>query len=561
MIMTKYDTKTKSSKLISKRGLDVINDPRLNKGTAFPYHERNEFGLRGLVPPRCTTIETQVQRVMGNYYRKTDALEKFIFLSALQGRNECLFYRVLLENLEEMTPIIYTPTVGLACQKFGALYRRTRGMYFSVADKGLFRKMMDNWPENEVDIIVVTDGSRILGLGDLGANGMGIPVGKLSLYVAAGGIHPNRTLPVLIDVGTNNQDLLNDPLYLGINKTRLTGNPYYELIDEFIEGVQNRWPGALIQFEDFTNDHAFHLLEKYRAKVLCFNDDIQGTGAVALAGLLGALRITEGKLEEQKIVFQGAGTAAIGIADMIVAGIVEESGISPKEARKHFWFLDSKGLITTRRGNKLQAHKIPYARDTEYLPSLQAVIKKVKPTVLMGLSGQAQSFTESVVKEMARHVKRPIIFALSNPTSKAECTARQAYKWTDGRAVFAAGSPLDPVEYKEKRYVPGQGNNMFIFPGIGLGVLACGSKKVTDSMFYTAARTLAKRVTDADLNQGTVYPGLKRIRQITESIAAAVCRVGYKEGVATMPEPDDILSYIQNKMYHPVYPDFVSANS
>ncbi len=553
MTITKYDTTIQSKKQVTKRGLDVINDPRLNKGTAFPYNERDQFGLRGLVPPRCTTIETQVQRVMGNYYRKTDPLEKFVFLSALHGRNECLFYRVLLENLEEMTPVIYTPTVGLACQKFGALYRRTRGMYFSVEDKGMFRKMMDNWPENEISVIVVTDGSRILGLGDLGANGMGIPVGKLSLYVAAGGIYPNRTLPVLIDVGTNNQDLLNDPLYLGINKTRLTGEKYNELMDEFVEGVQDRWPGALIQFEDFTNDHAFYLLEKYRHQMLCFNDDIQGTGAVALAGLLGALRIAGGKLEDQKIVFLGAGTAAVGIANMIVAGIVEESGIRPEEARKQLWFLDSKGLITTRRGDTLKAHKIPYARDMEFIPTLTEVIRKVKPTVLMGLSGQANSFTETVIKEMARHVKRPIIFALSNPTSKAECTARQAYTWTDGKAVFASGSPFEPVEHKGQMYVPGQGNNMFIFPGVGLGLVACGAKKVTDSMFYTAARTLAKRVTDTDLHQGTVYPGLKRIRQITESIATAVCRVAYKEGLATVPVPDDILSYIQNQMYHPAY--------
>jgi malate dehydrogenase (oxaloacetate-decarboxylating)(NADP+) len=354
-------------------------------------------------------------------------------------------------------------------------------------------------------------------------------------------------------VGTNNQDLLNDPLYLGINKTRLTGEKYNELMDEFVEGVQDRWPGALIQFEDFTNDHAFYLLEKYRHQMLCFNDDIQGTGAVALAGLLGALRIAGGKLEDQKIVFLGAGTAAVGIANMIVAGIVEESGIRPEEARKQLWFLDSKGLITTRRGDTLKAHKIPYARDMEFIPTLTEVIRKVKPTVLMGLSGQANSFTETVIKEMARHVKRPIIFALSNPTSKAECTARQAYTWTDGKAVFASGSPFEPVEHKGQMYVPGQGNNMFIFPGVGLGLVACGAKKVTDSMFYTAARTLAKRVTDTDLHQGTVYPGLKRIRQITESIATAVCRVAYKEGLATVPVPDDILTYIQNQMYHPAY--------
>jgi len=544
---------------VSKSGWDLINDPQLNKGTAFSLRERDDFGLHGLLPPKCATMETQVYRIMENYYRKSDPLDKFIFLTSLQDRNETLFYRILLDHLESMTPIIYTPTVGLACQQFGHIFRQSRGMYFSSEDRGKIRTIMDNWPQDDVDIIVVTDGSRILGLGDLGANGMGIPIGKLSLYIACGGIYPSRTLPVMMDVGTNNIDFLNDSLYLGINQTRLRGEAYYDLMDEFMQAVNDRWPGILVQFEDFSNDHAFALLDRYREDYLCFNDDIQGTGSVALAGLISALRETGGNLGDQKIVFFGAGAAAIGIANMVAAGIMEEGGISMDKARRCFWFLDSNGLVSTKRGDQLVEHKLPYARNEVWLPDLLAVVKKVKPTVLMGLSGQPQSFNEEVLSEMARHVERPIIFALSNPTSKAECSAEQAYNWTEGRAIFASGSPFDPVEYKGKVYIPGQGNNMYIFPGIGLGASLCGAKKITDSMFYVAAKTLASRITREKLAQGNVFPELNRIRQITESIASAVIRLAYDQGLATEPKSDDILKFIQSKMYHPVYKDYVKA--
>jgi len=504
-------------------------------------------------------MDTQVQRVMENYRRKTDPMEKFIFLAALHDRNETLYYKVLMENLMEMTPIVYTPVVGFACQQFGHIYRKNRGMYLSLHEKGRVAEVLENWPEDVVDIIVVSDGSRILGLGDLGANGMGIPIGKLALYVAGAGLYPCKTLPILIDVGTDNEDLLNDPLYLGINQRRVHGDEFYEFVDEFVKAAVARWPKVLIQWEDFTNDKAFPLLNKYRDEVLCFNDDIQGTGAVALAGLLGALRAKGEKLADQRIIFYGAGSAAVGIADMICAGMVEESGISLEEARKRFWLLDSKGLVTTKRKGKLQDHKIPYARDEKSIEGLLEVTKQVKPTILVGVSGQPQTFTEDVVKTMHKHCEKPIVFALSNPTTKSECTAEQAYTWTAGEAIFASGSPFDPVRLEGKIYVPGQGNNMFIFPGVGLGAAICGATKVTDSMFFTAAKTLAHMVTDEELETGTVYPDLTKIRQISCAIAAAVCRLAYDEGLASEPEPVDILTHVRKNMYRPEYPRYIAV--
>lgn len=541
------------------RGTDVLNEPLLNKGTAFSLDERDALGLRGLVPPRVVSLEDQVTRVLENYQRKTDPLEKFIFLTSLHDRNENLYYKVLMENLMEMTPIVYTPVVGAACQQFGHIYRKNRGMYISHHDKGQIRQIFDNWNQDEIDIIVVSDGSRILGLGDLGANGMGIPIGKLALYVAGGGIFPCKTLPILLDTGTNNEELLADNLYLGVDEKRIEDDEYYELVDEFVLAVKDRWPKALIQWEDFTNDHAFPLLEKYRNDVLSFNDDIQGTGAVALSGLLGAMRMKEEKLADQRIIFYGAGSAAVGIADMIVAGIVEESGMSEEEARKLFWLLDSQGLVVKDGPRALQDHKIPYARDGKHIDNLLEAIKEVKPTILVGVSGQGQSFTEEIINEMHTHVNKPVIFALSNPTSKSECSAEQAYHWTDGDVIFASGSPFDPVRFDGKIFVPGQGNNMFIFPGVGLGASMCQSSQVTDAMFYTAAKTLAEMVTDEELALGTVYPDLTKIRLISATIATAVCRMAFDAGMAGIEEPDDIFKYVQDHMYQPEYPHYVAA--
>ena len=542
------------------RGTDVLNEPLLNKGTAFSLDERESLGLQGLLPPKVVDIDEQVVRVLENYQRKTDPLEKFIFLTSLHDRNETLYYKVLTENLMEMTPIVYTPVVGAACQQFGHIYRKNRGMYISARDKGSIRKMFDNWNQDEVDIIVISDGSRILGLGDLGANGMGIPIGKLALYVAGGGIFPCKTLPILLDTGTNNEELLADPLYLGLNQHRIDDDEYYELVDEFVRAVQDRWPKALIQWEDFTNDHAFPILNKYRDDVLCFNDDIQGTGAVALSGLLGGMRMKNEKLSEQRIIFYGAGSAAVGIADMIVAGIVEDSGMSEEEARKLFWLLDSQGLVVKNGPRPLQDHKIPYARDEEHIPGLLEVVKAVKPTILVGVSGQGQTFTEDIVKQMMKYSDQPIIFALSNPTTKSECTAQQAYKWTKGRAIFASGSPFDPVRMKGKIYVPGQGNNMFIFPGVGLGAAMCQAKKVTDAMFYTAAKTLAHLVTEEELALRTVYPDLRKIRKISLTIATAVCEMAFDEGLARVERPENIKAWVKKNMYVPDYPKYAAAS-
>jgi malate dehydrogenase (oxaloacetate-decarboxylating)(NADP+) len=544
---------------VKQRGLEILNNPMLNKGTAFTPSEREALGLSGLLPPYRDDMDEQLQRVMENYWRNTEPLDKYIFLTALADRNTTLFYRILLEHLHEMTPILYTPTVGHACQKFGHIYRKNRGMYISLQHQGRMDRVLANWPADEVDIIVVSDGSRILGLGDLGANGMGIPIGKLILYVAGAGLHPERTLPILLDAGTDNEDLLCDPLYLGATQRRLRGDAFYEFADEFIQAAVRRWPNVLIQFEDFTNDKAFPLLNRYRDEILCFNDDIQGTGAVALSGLLAAMRKKGEKLAAQRIVFCGAGSAAVGIADMICAGIVAESGMTMAEARKLVYMVDSKGLVTRERPGELAEHKLPYARVDEPAGELLEIVKRIKPTALIGASGQPHTFTEEVVKTMCGHCRQPIIFALSNPVSKAECTAEEAYRWSDGTAIFASGSPFAPVQYGGRRFVPGQGNNMFIFPGLGLGVVLSGTHKVTDEMFFTAAQTLAHMVTEEELEAGTMYPDLGKIRQISLAIATAVGRMVWDGGMTRYQEPGDIRQYMRERMYRPIYRPFVAA--
>ena len=470
------------------RGTEILTDPLLNKGAAFTIRERDELGLRGLVPPKVSTLDEQLERVLENYHSKTDPMEKYIFLAGLHDRNETLYYKVLMENMKEMTPIVYTPIVGKACQQFGHIYRKNRGMYISINDRGHIRRIFDNWEQEEVDIIVVSDGSRILGLGDLGANGMGIPIGKLALYVAGGGIFPCKTLPILLDTGTNNEMLLNDPLYLGVNKRRAADKEFYELVDEFVNAAVDRWPNVLIQWEDFTNNHSFTLLEKYRDRVPSFNDDIQGTGAMVLAGLYGALRIKEERLDEQRIVFFGAGSAASGISHNILTGMMLDSGLSEAEALKHFWVYDKFGLVTEANQDQVPASIAKFARKGKSITDLLTLIKQVKPTVLIGVSGQGKAFNEAIIREMHKHVSKPIIFALSNPTRNSECTAEQAYTWTDGEAIFASGSPFRAVRLNGRILTAGQGNNMYIFPGVGLGAKLCGAKRVTDSMFIAAAR-------------------------------------------------------------------------
>ena len=536
-------------------GVDLLHDPKLNKGTAFTEEERDKLALRGLLPPRIFTGEEQSKRILENFHNKTDDLEKYIYMVALQDRNETLFYRTVIDNIEEIMPIIYTPVVGKACQLFGHIWRRPRGLYLTLNDKGRIAEVLRNWPMKKVGIIVVTDGERILGLGDLGANGMGIPIGKLALYTACAGVHPSLCLPITIDVGTNNEELLNDPLYIGLLQTRLRGEVYDEMIDEFIWAVQDVFPGALIQFEDFSNQNAFRLLRKYQDQVCTFNDDIQGTASVTLAGIYSAIRITGQMLTDQKILFQGAGEAGVGIANLIVSAL-EAEGMSHDEAKRKCWLVDSKGLVVKSRDN-LQDHKLTYAHDHKRVSSLISAMETLKPTILIGVSGQPQTFTQPIVEAMGKINEQPVIFALSNPTSKAECTAEQAYSWTNGRAIFASGSPFDPVTLNGKTYVPGQGNNAYVFPGVGLGIIESGARHVTNEMFFAAAKALAKEVSEDDLAKGSVYPPLPQIRDVSAVIASVVAEVAYERGLATVERPDDLLDYMKSRQYQPDYESYV----
>jgi len=536
------------------RGVKILHDPLRNKGTAFTVAEREALKLTGLMPPRVHTPAEQELRVLGNIRRKPTDLERYLYLVALQDRNETLFYRVVMNNIEEMMPLIYTPTVGQACQEFQHIFRTPRGFYVSLQDRGRVREILQNWPHKEARIIVVTDGERILGLGDLGADGMGIPIGKLSLYTACAGIHPTQCLPVMFDVGTNNESLLNDPLYNGLECRRVRGEEYDELFEEFVTAANEVFPGVLIQLEDFGNTNAFRLLAQYRDRVCLFNDDIQGTGAVAVAGIIAALRISGGKLSDQKILFLGAGEAGLGIAEVFVSALAEE-GISPEEARKHCWFVDTRGLIVADRGT-IAEHKLPYAHEYRQIDDFLEAVRSLKPTAILGLSGQPGVFTRDIIGAMAEINERPIIFALSNPTSKAECTAEQTYEWSDGRAIFASGSPFDAVKLGNQTFVPGQGNNAYIFPGVGLGVIVSGARTVTSEMFLAAAHTLANQVSSSDLERGRVYPPLSRIRQVSALIARDIAKIAYDNGLTDKREPEDIDAEIHKAMYQPVYPHY-----
>ncbi|HAZ09151.1 MAG TPA: NAD-dependent malic enzyme [Elusimicrobia bacterium] len=551
MPATKIPPSAKTSVHPGKTGVDLLHNPSLNKGTAFTNEERKKLGLLGLLPPRVSTMDQQVLRLINNIRRQTSDLQKYVEMIALLDRNETLFYRAVQDYIDELMPIIYTPTVGAACQMYAHIFRRSRGIFITKYEKGAVKQVLKNWPHQDVRVIVVTDGERILGLGDLGCNGMGIPVGKLSLYTACAGIHPEQTLPVMLDVGTNNEKFLNDPLYLGMPEKRIAGKEYDDLIHEFVQAVQEVFPKALIQFEDFANHNAFRLLEKYRDEICTFNDDIQGTASVTLAGLFSTTRLTGMALKDMKILFHGAGEAAIGIADLIVGAMVAE-GLTKEEAKKRCWFVDSKALVESSRSD-LQDHKKPYAHKHPPVGNLAAAVKVLKPTALIGVSGMAKQFTKEIVEEMSRINQRPVIFALSNPTSQAECSAEEAYVWSDGRALFASGSPFAPVEHQGRTYVSGQGNNAYIFPGVGLGVVACAAKRVTDEMFYEAAKTLARLVTQGDLDTGCLFPPLTKIREVSAHIAAAVMSVAYRRGLATEPKPRDMLAFAKSRQYEPVY--------
>ncbi|KAM7065673.1 NADP-dependent malic enzyme, mitochondrial [Acridotheres tristis] len=546
---------------IKKRGYDITRNPHLNKGMAFTLEERLQLGIHGLLPPCFLSQDVQVLRVMKNFEKQSNDLDKYIILMTLQDRNEKLFYRVLTSDIEKFMPIVYTPTVGLACQHYGLAFRRPRGLFITIHDKGHIATMLNSWPEENVKAIVVTDGERILGLGDLGSYGMGIPVGKLALYTACGGVDPQQCLPVLLDVGTDNEALLNDPLYIGLKHKRVRGKQYDELIDEFMQAVTNKYGmNCLIQFEDFANANAFRLLNKYRNRYCTFNDDIQGTASVAVAGIFAALRITKNKLSDQKFVFLGAGEAAMGIAHLILMAM-EKEGVSQEDAIKKIWMVDSKGLIVKGRSH-LNHEKEMFAQDHPSVDTLEEVVQKVKPTAVIGVAAVAGAFTEQLLQDMAAFNERPIVFALSNPTSKAECTAEQCYRLTQGRGIFASGSPFPKVTLPNgQTFFPGQGNNAYVFPGVALGVIACGVRHVSDEIFLLTAETIAAQVTEQNLAEGRLYPPLASIREVSLKIAVKIVDWAYKQGLASWyPEPADKETFVKQFVYSSEYNSFVFDN-
>jgi len=533
-----------------KNNVEWLINSRTNKSTAFTREDREKLGLKGLLPYAVSNQKIQIERIMENMRRQNSNIERYVFLSSLQDRNERLFFKTIMTHTEEIMPLIYTPTVGHACKEFSHIFRQTKGFYITPEDKGEVNKLLNNWPEEDIRIIVITDGQRILGLGDLGANGMGIPIGKLALYVACAGIHPSQCLPVMLDTGTNNEVFLNDPLYLGYPHKRIEGKEYFDLVEEFVTAVQEKYPRALIQFEDFLTPNAYALLNKYKDRVLCFNDDIQGTAAVALAGVYASTRITGHKFSEMKIMFLGAGSAATGIADLMVSAFIAE-GLTKEEAYKQLWFVDVKGLVVESRKD-LMEHNLPYAHNYEQLNFIDA-IREIQPHVLIGATGVGETFTKEVIELMTAINDHPVIFALSNPTANAECTAFHAYTWSKGKAVFASGSPFENVEFNGKIFNPGQGNNAYIFPGLGLGAISCNAKIIPEEFFFTAAKTLASLVSDNDIAQGALYPPLKDILSVSLEIAVAVAEKAYEMGLARDPRPHDIKKHIEEYLYDPTY--------
>lgn len=538
-------------------GVEIFKHAGMNKGMGFSLRERQMLGIHGLIPPAVVTQADQVDRVMKNIELQPNDLSRYVQLSALQDRNEKLYYRVLTEHIDKLLPIVYTPTVGLACQKFGFIYRRPKGLYITIYDNSVDKilEILSNWPEDDIRAIVVTDGERILGLGDLGAYGMGIPIGKLALYVALARVNPRWCLPIQLDVGTDNETLLSDRFYNGLRHKRIRGEQYDQFVDNFMKAVVHRFgPQTLIQFEDFGNANAFRLLEKYKLKYCTFNDDIQGTASVALAGLLAATKNISKKISDHKIMFYGAGEASIGMANLICMAMQHDAGISFKEAAKRIWMVDSKGLIVKSRSH-LTSHKQAFAQDFKEMKNLADIVHELKPTALIGASTIPASFTDRIICDMASFNERPIIFALSNPTSKAECSAEQAYKFSDGRAVFASGSPFPKYDLPNgKTLHPGQGNNAYIFPGVSLGVILCGAHHVVDDLFLLASEMLADMVTKENFDEGRVYPPLSQISDISVKIAAAVVDYCYKKGIAALyPEPENKEEFVRSHMYDVFY--------
>jgi len=538
-------------KLDGRRGVDVLRDPEINKSTAFTLEEREALGLVGLLPSGVETEELQMRRVLQHLGTKTTDLGRYIYLIGLLDTDETLFYRVLLSDPARFLPIVYDPTVGEACLEFGHIFRRPRGMYLSLEHKGRVRDVLRNWPERDVRVICATSGGRILGLGDLGANGMGIPIGKLQLYSACAAVPPRYLLPTHIDCGTSNQALINDPLYLGLRRPRVPAAELDEFVDEFVDAVQEVFPGCCIHFEDWKGEDAMRLLARYRDQVCCYNDDIQGTAGVALAGLFSALRVTRGKLSDQRILFLGAGSAGIGIADLIASAMATEGG-SLEQTRARISLFDINGLLESSRTDLLDFQK-PYAHPHPPSRDFLGVIESLRPTALIGVSTKGRAFSRPIVEAMARLNQRPIIFALSNPTDHAECTAEDAYRWSGGRALYAAGVPFPPVRMGERTFVPGQGNNLYVFPAVGLAIVVTRARRVTDEMFVEAARAVSEQVSRTELDMGLLYPPQTDILKTEIATAIRVCHVIFARGLAGVSEPTDLRAFVESSLDHPDY--------
>ena len=542
-------------------GRALLEQPLLNKGSAFTEAERTEFGLPGLLPPGVSTPQVQLERIYGNYRQKTSNLERYVHLVSLQDRNETAFYRLLQQHLAEMMPIIYTPVVGEACQAYSRIYRRPRGLYISYPQRHAIDAALANLGDQDVGIIVVTDGERILGLGDLGIGGIGIPIGKLSLYTVCAGIHPAATLPIILDAGTNNQELLDDPLYLGWRHERMRGEEYDEFVEAFVTAVTKRFPRVLLQWEDFAKNNAARLLERYRDRLCSFNDDIQGTGAVTLAASMAGVAASGGRFKDQRIALLGAGSAAAGITSQIVTAMCSE-GLTPEEARRRVWLVDSQGLVHSRRTD-LDDFKRACAQPFEAVAawagaadgiSLLEVVKRARPTILIGTAAQPRAFTEDIIREMARHVERPLVFPLSNPTSKCEALPLDVVAWTQGRAFVATGSPFDDVEHEGRRIRIGQCNNAYIFPGVGLGVIAAQARRVTDAMFVAAARALSELSPARRDPTQPLLPPLSEVREVAKRVGVAVALQAQRDGLADARlSHDDLLHRIEASMWTPDY--------
>jgi malate dehydrogenase (oxaloacetate-decarboxylating)(NADP+) len=534
-----------------KTGYSLIRDPRKNKGTAFTIEERKKYRLEGLLPAQVETLETQMLRINGQLNQIDLPIHKYSYLTNLLDTNETLFFNLIINDPAKFLPLVYTPTVGEACEKFGHIARRVRGLFISIEQKDHIKEILGNWPEEDIRFTVVTDGGRILGLGDLGVCGLGIPIGKLALYTGCAGVPSQYTLPIVLDAGTNNEKYLNDPLYPGLRHKRIVGKEYDDFIEAFVLAINEVFPKICIQWEDFNGVDAIRILNKFREKVCTYNDDIQGTAAIATAGFISINRLMNRPFIVQKFLFFGAGAAAFGIADLLVQKFQKE-GLSREEALEHIWMFDVNGLLVRSRAN-LADYQKPFAHKGDFTGNFADAVLQLKPTAIIGVSTVGGAFSQQVIENMSLVNERPIIFPYSNPTSHSECTAEQAYTWSKGKAIFASGSPFAPVVFEGKTFTPGQGNNVFIFPAMGLAIFATEAKRVTDEMFITAAEAVAEQVTVNDFENGLIYPRINDIMKVSINVAVNVAEQIFASGLAGVERPEDLRAFIKSKMFVPVY--------